>query len=180
MPWTTTGIQYLVTLPSSPHSPRTGEGSRAVDQVDSDLSRVGRINVVASVGWTEDKNSSNLSVSGSGLSQVSQGEYRGAPQRESHLESDGYDPDVLDDADQAFLMNHFRKGTRGAYRTGWCWFQEFYKEYRVNTQLAPLPLTVKFVRHLFDSGVFCSVVRTAISAISKYHIIDANMENTIG
>ena len=101
-------------------------------------------------------------------------------QRKSHLESDGYDPDVLDDADQAFLMNHFRKGTRGAYRSGWCWFQEFYKEYRVNTQLAPLPLTVKFVRHLFDSGVFCSVVRTAISAISKYHIIDANMENTIG
>ena len=77
-------------------------------------------------------------------------------------------------------MNHFRKGTRGAYRSGWCWFQEFYQEYRVNTQLAPLPLTVKFVRHLFDSGVFCSVVRTAISAISKYHIIDANMENTIG
>ena len=44
------GSSNLVTLPSSPHSPRTGEGSRAVDQVDSDLSRVGRINVVASVG----------------------------------------------------------------------------------------------------------------------------------
>ncbi len=122
--------------------------------------------------------------------QVSQEEYRGAPQlgsiihfsheRESCLESSGGDPEVLDDADQAFLMNHIRKGTRGTYRTGWHRFQRFCKGYHVNPQLAPLPLIVKFVRHLFNSCVSCSVVRTAILAISEYHIIDAKTENTIG
>ena len=37
-----------------------------------------------------------------------------------------------------------------------------------------------FVHSLFNYDVSCSVVRTAISAISKYHIIDANTRNTIG
>ena len=82
--------------------------------------------------------------------------------------------------DQAFLMNHIRKGTRGTYRTGWHQFQKFCKGYRVNPLLAPLPLIVKFVCHLFNSCVSCSVVRTAILAISEYHIIDANTGNTIG
>ena len=46
--------------------------------------------------------------------------------------------------------------------------------------MAPLPLVVKFVCHLYNSGISWSVVRTAISAVSKYHIIDANIGNTIG
>ena len=41
-------------------------------------------------------------------------------------------------------------------------------------------LIVKFVCHLYKSGVSCSVVRTAISAISKYHNIDVNTGNVIG
>ena len=55
------------------------------------------------------RNGSNPTAS-SGLPQVSQGEYRGAPQlgstvcfshqRESCLESGGNDPDILDDDDQ--------------------------------------------------------------------------------
>ena len=128
--------------------------------------------MVASVGRSEDRNGSNLSASSSRLPQVTQGEYRGAPQlgstirfshqRERHLESSGDDPEVLDDADQAFLMNHIRKGTRGTYGTGWCQFQKFCKGYRINPQLAPLPLIVKFVCHLYNSGASCSVVRTAI------------------
>ena len=78
-------------------------------------------------------------------------------QQESCLEFVGDNPEVLDDADQAFLMNHIRKGTRGIYGTGWCWFQRFCKGYRINPQLAPLPLIVKFVHHLYNSGVLCSV-----------------------
>ena len=95
-----------------------------------DLSRVDRSNVVASVGQTENRNGSNPSASSSRLPPVSQGEYGGAPklgstlcfshQRESHLESGGNNPEDLDDADQAFLLNHIRKGTRGTYKSGWC------------------------------------------------------------
>ena len=73
-----------------------------------------------------------------------------------------------------------RKGTRGIYGNGWCQFQKFCKGYWVNPDLAPLPLIVKFICHLFDSGVSRSVVRTAVLTISKYHIIDANTGNTIG
>ena len=77
------------------------------------------------------RNGSNPTAS-SGLPQVSQGEYGGAPQlgstvcfshqRESCLESGGDDPDDLDDADQTFLMNHIRKRTIGPYGSGWCQF----------------------------------------------------------
>ena len=41
-------------------------------------------------------------------------------------------------------------------------------------------LIVKFVCHLYKSSVSCSVVRTAISAISEYHLINANIGITIG
>ena len=84
---------------------------------------------MASNGQIEDRNTSNPSASCGGLCQVSQGECGGAPQlgstlhfshqQESCLESGGDNPKVLDDADQAFLMNYIRKGTRGAYKSGW-------------------------------------------------------------
>ena len=87
---------------------------------------------MASVSQTEDKNGSYPSSSGSRLPQVYQRKYRGAPQlgstirfsnqRKSCLLSNGNDPEVLDDSDKAFLMNHIRKGTRGTYGTGWHWF----------------------------------------------------------
>ena len=43
-----------------------------------------------------------------------------------------------------------------------------------------MPLIVKFIRHLHDSGVLWSVFLTAISAISKYHDIDTNTGSPIG
>ena len=43
-----------------------------------------------------------------------------------------------------------------------------------------MPLIVKFILHLYDSGVSNSVVGTAVSAISKYHIVDANTGLTMG
>ena len=107
---------------------------------------------MASAGQTEDKNGSNLSASSGRLPQVYQGEYGGAPQigsticfshkQKSRLESSGNDPEILNNTDQAFLMNHIRKGTRGTYRPGWNQFQSFCKVYEVNAQLAPLPLIV--------------------------------------
>ena len=84
---------------------------------------------MASAGQTEDRNGSNPSASGSGLPQVSQGEYGGAPQHGSTLhfpyqqkdciESEGNDPEVLNDTDLAFLVNHIREGTRGTFKCGW-------------------------------------------------------------
>ena len=88
--------------------------------------------------------------------------------------------EILDDADQAFFINHISKETRGTYRTGWRQLQKFCKGFQINHQLAPLLLIVKFVCHLCKSGVSCSVVRTAILAISKYYNIDANTGNVIG
>ena len=115
--------------PVPPHSSTIGGGPRTADRGDSDLCGVGGSNLVASAGRTEDINGCNPSASSGGLLQVSQGEYRGAPQigstlhfshqQESCLESGGDNPKVLDDADQAFLMNYIRKGTRGAYKSGW-------------------------------------------------------------
>ena len=87
---------------------------------------------MASVGQIEEKNDSNLFFSSSRLPQVSQGEYRGTPQlkstlgfsyqQERCLVSIGDNPEVLNDAGQAFLMNHIRNGTRGTYQSGCCWF----------------------------------------------------------
>ena len=87
---------------------------------------------------------------------------------------------VLEDADQAFLMNHIRKSTRKTYGTGWHQFRKFCKGYRVNPQMAQLPLIVKFIHYLYNSRYSCSVVKIAISAISKYHIINVSTGNTIG
>ena len=52
--------------------------------------------------------------------------------------------------------------------------------YGLNPQLAPLPLIVKFICHLYVSEVSWSVVLTAILAISKYHIVDKNTGTPIG
>ena len=43
-----------------------------------------------------------------------------------------------------------------------------------------MPLIVKFIHHLFESKFSCSVVKMAMSAISKYHIVDKENSNTIG
>ena len=74
------GSCNLIVPPSPSLSSSTGEGLTAADHGDSDLSRVDRSNVVASADQTGDRNGSNPSASGSGLPQVSQGEYGGSPQ----------------------------------------------------------------------------------------------------
>ena len=123
-----------------------------------------------------------MSATSRRMSQVSQGEYGGAPQlgstlhfshqRESHLESSGKNPEVLNKADQAFLLNHIRKGTRGTYKSGWCQFKRFCEGFGIDPQWAPLPLIVKFIHDLYESNVSWSVVLMAVSAIRKYHVVD--------
>ena len=39
---------------------------------------------------------------------------------------------------------------------------------------------MKFIRHLFEAKISWSVVLTAISAISKYHVVDKNTGTPIG
>ena len=124
------------------------------------------------------------------MPQVTQGEHRGAPQfgstvhfphqREDSVVSSGEDPEALSDADHAFLRNHLRKGTTSTYGTGWRRFQRFCEGYRINPQLAPLPLIVKFIRNLYEKGKSASIVGNSLSAISKYHIIDASTGLSIG
>ena len=43
-----------------------------------------------------------------------------------------------------------------------------------------MPLIVKFICHLFEMKVSCSVVSTAVSAISKYHVVDKDTGIPIG
>ena len=77
-------------------------------------------------------------------------------------------------------MNHIRKGTVSTYGSGWRWFQKFCRGFGINPQMAPVPLIVKFIRHLYKTGVSNSVVGTAVSAISKYHIADPNTGLNVG
>ena len=85
----------------------------------------------------------------------------------------GNNPDSLNDAGQAFLQNYIRKRTR-TYKSGWRQFASFCAGFGVDPQWAPLPLIVRFICNLYESGVSWSVVLKAISAISKYHIVDRN------
>ena len=77
-------------------------------------------------------------------------------------------------------MKHIRKGTVSTYGSGWRRFQKFCEGFRIDPQLAPLPLIVKFIQSLYEAGVSSSVVGTAVSAISKYHIVDPNTGLTTG
>ena len=43
-----------------------------------------------------------------------------------------------------------------------------------------MPLIVKFICHLFEAKVSCSIVMMAFSAISKYHLVDKNTETRVG
>ena len=86
----------------------------------------------------------------------------------------------LNDADLVFLLNHIRKGTRGTYKSGWRQFKMFCEGKGIDPQWAPVPLIVKFICHLFESDVSWSVVLTACSAISKYHVVDKNSGTPIG
>ena len=74
------GSSNLVIPPGPSQSSSSRGGLRTRDQGNSDLSRVEGSNVVASAGQTEDRNGSNLTSCSSGLRQVSQREYGGAPQ----------------------------------------------------------------------------------------------------
>ena len=184
------GSSDLAIPPGPSPSSGSGEGSGTADRGDSNLPGVEGGNVVASVGRTEDGNGPSPVAGSSGLPQVTQGEHRGTPQfgstvrfphqREDSLVSRGEDPESLSDADHAFLRKHLRKGTTTTYGSGWRLFQRFCQGFRINPQLAPLPLIVKFIRNLYEREKSAAVVGTAMSAISKYHIIDASTGLSIG
>ena len=55
-------------------------------------------------------------------------------------------------------MNHIRKGTRGTHGSRWCWSQNFCGRYKVNFQIAPLPLVVKFILHMCNTSVSYDVL----------------------
>ena len=88
-------------------------------------------------------NGSNPSASGSGLPQVSQGEQGGAPQLGSTLcfshqrkrvEPGVDNPEVLNEEELAFLVDHIRKGTRGTYKSGWRRFKTLCESKGINPQ----------------------------------------------
>ena len=59
--------------------------------------------------------------------------------RERRLESGGDNPEVLNEQDLGFLMNHIRKGTKGTYKSGWRQFAKFWESQGINPQSAPVP-----------------------------------------
>ena len=56
----------------------------------------------------------------------------------------------------------------------------FCESFGIDPQWAPVPLIVKFICHLFEAKVSCSVVMMAVSAISKYHVVDKNTGTPVG
>ena len=50
----------------------------------------------------------------------------------------------------------------------------------IDPQWAPVPLIVKFIHHLFKSKFSFSMVNMAVSAISKYHVVDKDTGIPIG
>ena len=66
------------------------------------------------------------------------------------LESGGNNPEVLNEQDLGFLVNHIRKETKGTYKFGWCQFAKFCESCGIDLQWAPVPLIIKFICHLFE------------------------------
>ena len=56
----------------------------------------------------------------------------------------------------------------------------FCESFGIDPQWAPVPLIVKFICHQFEANVSLSVVLTAVSAISKYHVVDKDTGTPIG
>ena len=54
-------------------------------------------------------------------------------------------------------------------------FETICKSCGIDSQLAPVPLIVKFKLKVFNS-----VVSTAVSAISKYHVVDKDNSTPVG
>ena len=134
---------------------------------------------MASSGRDENRKCSSSSEESSKLPEVSEGKLSGAspdgsPIRLPHHKEgsvvQGGNPDVLDEEDQEFLMHHIRCGTKKTYNSRWLRFCDFCREREVDPMTASVQCIVKFIRHCFELGLTYSVMRTVVSAISKYHI----------
>ena len=77
-------------------------------------------------------------------------------------------------------MNHIKKGAKGTYKSGWHRFAKFCESRGIDPQWAPVLLIIKFICHLFESKFSFSIVNTAVSAISKYHVVDKDTGIPIG
>ena len=86
----------------------------------------------------------------------------------------------MSDADHAFLRNHIRDSTTGTSGSGWRQFQKFRKGFKINPQVASLPLIVKFIRNLYETSGMCPMLNPSLSAINKYHIVDLTTRKTVG
>ena len=73
-----------------------------------------------------------------------------------------------------------RANTRETYGPRWQWFLGFCKGKNVIPQTALLPFTVKFIRHMFKTGVSHAVMASAIAAASKYHISNKDSGVKVG
>ena len=121
------GSCNLIVPPGPSLSSSTGEGLTAADHGDSDLSRVDRINVVISaVELRPELAPIHLPTSADEL-KFQKGSKEEFPNldplyaflQERRLESGGDNPEVLNEQDLGFLVNHIRIGTIGTHKSGW-------------------------------------------------------------
>ena len=54
------------------------------------------------------------------------------------------------------------------------------KGYKVTPQLDSLPLIVKFICHMYDTGISHANVASAIAVVSKYHIPNKDSGVNVG
>merc|ERR1712074_471131 len=164
-----------VVSPGASHSGSSPDSRGTDDRSSSDLSRVERFQMVASVVQA-DNSGTYQDASGIPMLPVSQGQSAVSPQngptdhcahqcQSQHL-SGG---DVLSQEDREFLRFHIRAGTERNYAYGWRRFTEFCNDRMVEPTVASTAIVVKFIVAMLKENLKYQNMNRAVSAISKHH-----------
>ena len=182
------GSSNLVILPNLHHSSVIGGHPTTIDWGNSDLPRVDRSNVVASVGHTEIKLAPiQLSLAEDCLTYPKRSTEE-LPRMDWSTLFIQKHPGVLNwqswhlnQEDLYFLSKHIRKKKlKKLLVLGGTCSKGSVRGKNIILQVALMPFIIKFIFLLFKIGVSYVVMASAIATISKYHITDRDSSINVG
>ena len=77
-------------------------------------------------------------------------------------------------------MKYVKKQTRQNYGPMWHLFLKFCKGKDIIPPRALLPFIMKYIHHIFETGIFSAMIASAIAAVSKYYIPDKDSGVNVG